>query len=114
MSKISDQLNGLTSAIATSAPHPPPINPSSPGVDFPSGEIDTALIPLPPEVRKEPSLPVPRVYEGDLSKCRGFVAQCEFLFIHQPSRFTSDEARIALIVSLLGGRALDWAVAIFF
>ena len=60
---------------------------------------------------REPNLPCPKPFEGDLSLCRGFVAQCEFLFLHQASRYTSSEARVALIVSLLSGRALQWAVA---
>ena len=110
LSTISDQLNALTLAITSNAAHQhagsanPPVAPTV--------GLDPALVPLPPESRREPLLPSPKVFEGDLSKCRGFVAQCEFMFLHQPSRYSTDEARVALIVSLLGGRALDWAVAI--
>ena len=33
------------------------------------------------------------------------------MFLHQPSRFPSDATKIALIVSALSDRALDWAIA---
>lgn len=59
----------------------------------------------------EPNLPTPKAFEGELSLCRGFLAQCELIFRHQPSRYSSSEARVAFIISLLSGRALHWAVA---
>ena len=59
----------------------------------------------------EPNLPTPKPYEGDLSLCRGFLAQCDLIFRHQPSRYSSSEARVAFLISLLTGRALHWAVA---
>ena len=33
------------------------------------------------------------------------------MFTHQASRFRTDGTRVALIMSSLAGRALDWAVA---
>ena len=79
---------------------PPPIeNPVS-------SENDSSRSPL-----CEPNLPTPKPFEGDLPLCRGFLAQCELIFRHQPSRYSSSEARVAFIISLLTGRALHWAVA---
>ena len=50
-------------------------------------------------------------YEGDLAKCRGFLAQCDLFFDNQPSRFPNNESKVSFVISLLSGRALDWAVA---
>lgn len=65
----------------------------------------------PPDPRCEPNLPCPRPFGGEFELCRGFLGQCELLFRHQPSRYGSGEARIALIMSLLTDRALRWAIA---
>ena len=112
LSTISEQLNSLTCAITANAAHQHADRTIPPVPNVPPMGLDPALVPLPLESRREPHLPSPKVFEGDLSKCRGFVAQCEFVFLHQPSRYSTDETRVALVISLLGGRALDWAVAI--
>ena len=67
--------------------------------------------PVPVQPGCEPRLPCPSTFEGDLSLCRGFISQCELLFRHQTSRYASAESRVALVISLLSGRALKWAVA---
>ena len=59
----------------------------------------------------EPSLPPPNSDAGEFDRCRGFLGQCELLFVHQASRFRTDGACVALIMSTLTSRALDWAVA---
>ena len=101
LSRICEQLNSLSSAISTCAPPDPDAAPFS----------DAAHVPLPSSPSREPNLFCPKAYDGDLSLCRGFIEQCELLFRHQPSRYSFDEARVAQIVSLLSGRALEWAVA---
>ena len=108
LSKIVEQLTSVAGAISPNIPPPQPVGPA-PSISF-SG-TDPASVPLPSDPSVEPVLSRPKIYDGDLTKCKGFIAQCELLFCHQSSRFTSDAARVALIVSLLGGRALDWAVA---
>ena len=113
ISKLSDQLLALTAAITTNAappPFPPPVQLFV--VNAPAG-VDASLAPLPSNSFREPHIPSPKCYEGDLSLCAGFITQCELVFRHNPSRFYSDDARIAFIVSLLTGRALEWAVASF-
>ena len=111
ISKLSDQLIALTSAITTQAAHN--VAPPAPGEVNPPIGIDPALAPLSDDPSREPNIPSPKTYEGDLARCCGFVTQCELVFRHNPSRFYSDDAKIAFIVSLLSGRALDWAVASF-
>ena len=65
----------------------------------------------PLDPRHEPKFPCPKTYEGDFSLCKGFLGQCELFFRHQPTRYRSQETRIALVMSLLSGRALQWAIA---
>ena len=97
INKLSEQLIALTTAITTNATVPaspipvPPVPPVN----------DASLTPLPGDVFREPNLPCPKVYEGDLALCCGFITQCELIFRHNRSRFYSDDARIAFIVSLL-------------
>ena len=111
ISKLSDQLIALTTAI-TASTAPAVYPPVQPPVNLPV-DLDPALAPLPGDLPREPHIPNPKGYEGDLSLCCGFITQCELVFCHNPSRFTSDNAKIAFLVSLLSGRALDWAVASF-
>ena len=111
ISKLSEQLSSLTAALTLGAAHNAPPAPPA-GVRVPVG-VDPANAPFPEEFAREPNIPTPKIYEGDLARCCGFVTQCELVFQHNPSRFYSDEAKIAFLVSLLSGRALDWAVASF-
>lgn len=53
----------------------------------------------------------PILFNGDFNCCRGFLAQCELLFTHQPSRYSSYGSRIALVMSLLVDEALSLAIA---
>ena len=108
ISKLSEQLCALTTAITSNAAYPTPAAPVAPNEP---GEVVSAHIPLPTDSIREPQIPTPKPYEGDLSQCLGFVTQCELIFCHNPSRFFMDDTKIAFIVSSLSGRALDWAVA---
>lgn len=76
-----------------------------------------ASIPL-PESRvispmMEPRLPPPQRFSGDPSACDGFLTQCSLTFELQPSSFPSDRARIAYVITLLSGKALSWATAVW-
>ncbi|KAI4897595.1 hypothetical protein NFI96_032131 [Prochilodus magdalenae] len=64
-----------------------------------------------------PSLPTagsfsvnkPGIYDGAPNLCRGFLLQCSIYFSTSPP--SSDQSRIAFVISCLSGRALDWATA---
>lgn len=62
-----------------------------------------------PSVIREPKLQLPLRYSGELGRCRGFLSQCLIFFKSQPTRYSSEEARVAFILSLLTGSALAWA-----
>ena len=107
IAKLSEQLCALTTAIAS---NPANVSVPPPNVNNPADAL-SAHIPLPIDPVREPHIPTPKPFEGDLSRCLGFITQCELIFCHNPSRFFLDDTKIAFIVSLLSGRALDWAVA---
>lgn len=61
----------------------------------------------------EPRLPPPQRFSGDPSACCGFLTQCSLTFELQPSSFPSDRAKIAYVITLLSGKALSWATAVW-
>lgn len=66
-----------------------------------------------PSPMMEPRLPPPRHFSGDPSACDGFLTQCSLTFELQPSSFPSDRAQIAYVITLLSGKALSWATAVW-
>lgn len=54
----------------------------------------------------------PKLYSGEANECKGFLLQCELIFEMQPNRFPTDRSKIAYMLSLLTGKALQWAVSI--
>ncbi|KAK3508869.1 hypothetical protein QTP70_010724 [Hemibagrus guttatus] len=67
-----------------------------------------------PAARSEsPHLALPDKFEGSADRCRGFLRQCEVFFSHQPGMYREEETQCALVMSLLTGRALEWASAVW-
>lgn len=52
-------------------------------------------------------------FSGDINRCKGFLLQWSLVFNHSPRYFPRNGAKIAFIISLLTGQALDWAEARF-
>ncbi len=71
--------------------------------------------PLPPVTSSASACPMakPVTYSGEADACSGFLLQCSLYFEMQPHQFISDRAKIAFIISLLSGRALQWAESIW-
>ncbi|KAK3554943.1 hypothetical protein QTP86_001878 [Hemibagrus guttatus] len=68
----------------------------------------------PPAARGEsPRLALPDKFEGSADRCQGFLQQCEVFFSHQPGMYREEETQCALVISLLTGRALEWASAVW-
>lgn len=74
--------------------------------------------PLPPSVPnpslvvspgREPWVSPPERYEGNLGQCKTFLMQCGLVFDLQPQTYSTDKAKIAYVISLLRGEALEWA-----
>ncbi|KAK2922284.1 hypothetical protein Q8A73_001769 [Channa argus] len=93
LSQVTDTLRVLCSMSASSTePAPPP------------------QLPTTPTVRKS-YVPPPEPFSGDLDKCRVLLLQCRLVFAQQPQTYASDAAKVAYVVGLLRGRALEWAEA---
>ena len=115
LTKITEQLDSLSRAITGNAQPPPLENLVPVNRNIFSSSVNPAQVPLPSASSvsplEDPRFPKPAPFDGDLAKCRGFIAQCDILFNNLPSRYPNSETRVSLLVSLLSGRALDWAVA---
>ena len=61
---------------------------------------------------REPHIPIPARYAGDLGSCSQFLHQCSLVFRQQPTTYSSDQSRVAFVMSLLSDRASAWALAI--
>ena len=63
---------------------------------------------------REPCLPPPpQRYVGEPGSCLAFLSQCSLIFELEPSSFPSDRSRIAYLMTLMSGRALAWATAVW-
>ncbi|KAL2102437.1 hypothetical protein ACEWY4_001605 [Coilia grayii] len=100
--RMNTSIQALTQAVTRiSTPTPPaPATPPSPA--------PTVTGPR-PEVR----LPSPQRFDGDPGSCRGFLTQCALSFQLHPSSFPTEEAKVAYITTLMSGRALVWATALW-
>ncbi|KAK0133566.1 Cyclin-dependent kinase-like 3 [Merluccius polli] len=79
-------------------------------------EITSSLpvpVPSPPVSFREPFIPAPEPYGGDLGQCRSFLLQCSLVFELQPQTYATDKARIAYLIGSLRGEALTWATAVW-
>ena len=64
-----------------------------------------------PSQLREPFIPTPVRYSGELGRCRQFLHQCTLVFEQQPLSYASDRTKTAFMMSLLSDQAADWAVA---
>ena len=87
---------GVPSPTVSTAPPPPPAQPSP------------HLVP-----RKEPHVPAPEPYAGEIGGAGGFILRCSLVFDQQPLSYPSDRAKIAYTINLLRGRAAQWATALW-
>ncbi|KAK3533208.1 hypothetical protein QTP70_013610 [Hemibagrus guttatus] len=62
---------------------------------------------------ESPRLALPEKFDGSADCCRGFLRQCEVFFSHQPGVYREDGTKCAFLLSLLTGRALEWASAVW-
>ncbi len=65
----------------------------------------------PPVIASRMARPAP--YSGRVEECNGFLLQCSLALEMQPHLYPMERAKIAFIISLLSGRALQWAETIW-
>ena len=112
LTSLARQVAMLTDIVARLLQAPAPEPSPAPLPDRPAASSPVVSQGEPLEPRWEPNLPPPKSYSREFDKCCGFLGQCHLLFRYQPSRFWSDGAKVALIMSSLSDRALDWAMAV--
>uniref|UniRef100_A0A3Q3IA62 DUF4939 domain-containing protein n=1 Tax=Monopterus albus TaxID=43700 RepID=A0A3Q3IA62_MONAL len=64
-----------------------------------------------PHPRRDPHIPEPDTFDGNVESCRGFLLQCRWVFDHQPQTYITDREKISYIINRLRGKALLWAEA---
>ncbi len=72
-----------------------------------------SLVRSPPQAEPEPHANSPPPYDGNPSSCRAFLSQCSLVFALQPRRYVTEESQVAFVITLLNGRARDWATAVW-
>ncbi|KAL0150452.1 hypothetical protein M9458_054269 [Cirrhinus mrigala] len=60
-----------------------------------------------------PRLAFPEKFDSSSTKCKGFLLQCTLFVNQQPHLYPTEESKIAFVCSLLSGRALEWATAVW-
>ncbi len=56
---------------------------------------------------------LPGSYAGDAAGCGGFLLQVSLFLEMQPQKFTTERSKVAFLISLLSGKALFWARAMW-
>ncbi|KAK3513110.1 hypothetical protein QTP70_001682 [Hemibagrus guttatus] len=56
---------------------------------------------------------LPEKFDGPADCCRGFLQQCDNFFVQQPGVYREEATKCAFLLSLLTGKALDWASAVW-
>ncbi|KAL0167369.1 hypothetical protein M9458_039213, partial [Cirrhinus mrigala] len=67
---------------------------------------------LPPPSSRTVSFALPEKFDGTAELCKGFVRQVKLYFDHQGDKFETEETKCAFLMTLLTGRAIDWASAV--
>lgn len=84
----------------------------------PSPTLDQQQAPPPPphvsaQHTREAHIPDPENYRGEMGKCGGFLLQCSLVFSQKPVTYAADSSKVAFVMGLLQGKALDWATAMW-
>ncbi|KAL0147024.1 hypothetical protein M9458_057548, partial [Cirrhinus mrigala] len=61
----------------------------------------------------EPRLPTPELYAGEPKLCRAFLTKCSKFFSLKPRTFATESSKVALVLTLLSGRAALWGTAVW-
>ncbi|KAL0186579.1 hypothetical protein M9458_018249, partial [Cirrhinus mrigala] len=102
LDRLTDLTGQLVRALQGLQLTPPPATPPAP-----------PPAPAVQPVTASPRLAFPEKFDGTASKCRGFLLQCTLFVNQQPHLYPTEEGKISFVCSLLTGRALDWATAVW-
>ncbi len=91
VAQVSELTTQLQQLRMPTAPLPPPVHPA-----------------LTSATQCEPRLPAPETYNGEPNLCRAFLVKCSMFFALQPQTFATEESKVALVLTLLSGKAALW------
>ena len=106
VNQLGQQVNLLTTQLPATAP-----SLTTPAAV--SNSPSTSVTPLSSPPGREPFVPPPEQYSGDVGLCGSFLLQCSHVFDLQPTSYASDKAKIAYTMNLLRGRAVQWGTALW-
>ncbi len=97
------------------------VTPMDPRPSLPSETLEelvntlraSLLPPPPPQSASASPMALPAAYAGDSAECGGFLLQLALYIEMQPQKFPTKRSKVAFLISLLSGRALSWARAIW-
>ncbi len=55
----------------------------------------------------------PAPFSGVAEECNGFLLQCSLYIENQPHLYTTERSKVSFLISLLSGKALQWAETIW-
>uniref|UniRef100_A0A8D0CUG7 Gypsy retrotransposon integrase-like protein 1 n=1 Tax=Sander lucioperca TaxID=283035 RepID=A0A8D0CUG7_SANLU len=67
---------------------------------------------FPAQIR-EPFVPAPERYDGNMGTCGDFLTQCSLVFEQQPLTYASERSRIAYLINSTSGSARSWGSAVW-
>lgn len=102
------QLTGQVSQLSIHAVPPASIA-SQAAIDNATASVSSSL----PVPVREPNVPVPERYSGDIGTCQSFLTQVSLVFDLQPLSYSTERAKIAYLVSLLSGAAREWGTSVW-
>ncbi|KAI2668011.1 Retrotransposon-derived protein PEG10 [Labeo rohita] len=86
------------------------------GLQLTTPPVSPPAAPLPPAAQSVSAslrLAFPEKFDGAPTKCKGFLLQCSLFVSQQPHFYPTEESKVVFVCSLLTGRALDWATAVW-
>ncbi len=73
--------------------------------------VSTIASPSPPLIASPMARPAP--FSGVAEECNGFLLQCSLYIEIQPHLYTIERSKVSFLISLLSGKALQWAETIW-
>uniref|UniRef100_A0A8C6T6L0 CCHC-type domain-containing protein n=1 Tax=Neogobius melanostomus TaxID=47308 RepID=A0A8C6T6L0_9GOBI len=111
MNQLGGRLNDVASQHSSLRPPDPAQSPDPGHASDPALQAPAPTGPQTSQSR-EPFIPTPSRYSGEIGMCKQFIHQCMLVFDQQPLTYSSDRSKVAFIMSLLSGKASAWAVAL--
>uniref|UniRef100_A0A8C9X8K7 CCHC-type domain-containing protein n=1 Tax=Sander lucioperca TaxID=283035 RepID=A0A8C9X8K7_SANLU len=101
-------LTNQVSALTTQVNAAPPVQ----GIQTAPSPTPPVFPALPAQIR-EPFVPAPERYDGNMGTCGDFLTQCSLVFEQQPLTYASERSRIAYLINSTSGSARSWGSAVW-